>query len=128
MKTIALAAIAGIVFAIGLAISDMTSPSRVVGFLDITGQWDPTLAFVMAGAILAYAPFVRLVKRPVDWPAETKIDARLVIGSAIFGIGWGLSGYCPGPALVSIGAAFETGLFVLAMLAGMALAKRAVAN
>ena len=116
------ALLAGIAFAVGLVISDMTSPSRVIGFLDVTGAWDPTLAFVMLGAIAVYAPFARL--RPlVHKPAESMIDARLVVGAAIFGVGWGLSGYCPGPALVAVGAALETGLFVLAMIAGIVIAK-----
>jgi uncharacterized membrane protein YedE/YeeE len=120
-----LAALAGIIFALGLAIADMTSPSRVVGFLDVTGAWDPTLAFVMLGAIAVYAPFVRLAKRRnVFWPTETAIDARLVIGAAIFGVGWGLSGYCPGPALVSVGGAIQTGAFVLAMIAGIAVTSK----
>lgn len=118
------AAVAGIVFAIGLVISDMTSPARVIGFVDVTGGWDPTLGFVMAGAIAVFAPVVRLVKnRPLYGPAQSAIDLRLVGGSAIFGIGWGLAGLCPGPALASVGAAFENGLFVLAMIAGMALAR-----
>ena len=123
--TAALAALAGIVFAIGLVIADMTSPARVVGFLDVTGAWDPTLAFVMAGAIAVYAPVARLAKgRLWHAPPETRVDLRLVVGAALFGVGWGLSGYCPGPALVSLGVAVETGLFVVAMLAGIALVRR----
>ncbi|MDQ3333651.1 MAG: hypothetical protein M4D80_00595 [Myxococcota bacterium] len=116
-----LAALAGVVFAIGLVVSDMTSPSRIIDFLAFE---DWTLAFVMAGAIAVYAPAVRLVRKTVHWPTHQAIDARLVIGSAIFGIGWGLSGYCPGPALVSVGASIATGVFVLAMIAGMAIARR----
>ena len=125
MKT-ALAVLAGAIFALGLAIADMTSPARIIGFLDVTGAWDPTLMFVMVAAIAVYVPAVRLSKRrAVHWPKQTAIDLRLVGGSAIFGIGWGLSGYCPGPAIVSVGASFATGLFVLAMIAGIALARRA---
>jgi uncharacterized membrane protein YedE/YeeE len=120
------AAIAGIVFAIGLIVSDMTSPARVIGFLDVTGNWDPTLAFVMAGAIAAFAPAARLVRRQVFWPSEKAIDLRLVAGAAIFGVGWGLSGYCPGPALVSVGSSIDTGIFVLAMIAGIAIARIAL--
>jgi uncharacterized membrane protein YedE/YeeE len=120
-----LAVLAGVIFALGLVIADMTSPARVIGFLDITGSWDPTLAFVMAGAIAVLAPIAhRARNRPVHWPTQSAIDARLVGGSMIFGIGWGLSGYCPGPALVSVGATFATGLFVLAMILGVAVARR----
>ena len=111
MKSIALAAVAGALFALGLVISGMTTPRTVTAFLDVTGAWDPQLAFVMAGAIVVHAPIVWLLrrrKRPLldarfHWPADQQIDARLVGGSALFGIGWGLSGYCPGPALVSLG-------------------------
>jgi uncharacterized membrane protein YedE/YeeE len=122
---IALAAIAGVVFAIGLLVSDMTSPARVIAFLDITGDWDATLAFVMIAAIGVYAPVARLVRdRTAHLEAQQPIDARLVGGAAIFGVGWGLAGYCPGPALVSVGASIQTGLFVLAMIAGIAIARR----
>ena len=120
-----LAAVAGIVFAVGLIISDMISPSRIVGFLDVTGPWDGTLAFVMAGAIGVYAPIARIAKHRLRYaPTQTAIDKRLVAGAAIFGVGWGLSGYCPGPALVSVGSTIETGLFVAAMIAGIAIARR----
>ena len=118
---VVLAAIAGIVFAIGLVISGMTSPSRIIGFLAFE---DITLMFVMAGAIAVYAPVVRLVKRSVFTPAQSALDARLVGGAAIFGVGWGLSGYCPGPALVSVGASIDTGIFVLCVIAGIALTRR----
>lgn len=126
------AVLAGALFALGLAISGMTNPAKVAAFLDIGGAWDPSLAFVMIGAIAAYVPFVRLAKqrkRPVlaeafHWPTETAIDAKLVVGSALFGIGWGLSGYCPGPALVSLGRAMPaTFVFVLAMCGGIALTR-----
>jgi uncharacterized membrane protein YedE/YeeE len=116
------AAVAGVVFAIGLVVSDMTDPSRILGFLSFE---DFTLAFVMAGAIAVYAPAARLVRRTVHAPAQQAIDARLVIGSAIFGVGWGLSGYCPGPALVSVGASISTGVFVLAVVAGIAITRYA---
>ena len=125
MKT-ALAFVAGVIFALGLAIADMTSPARIIDFLDVTGAWDPTLMFVMAGAIAVFMPVVRMSHgRAVHRPKQTSIDARLVGGAAIFGVGWGLSGYCPGPALVSVGASFATGAFVLAMIAGIAIARRA---
>jgi uncharacterized membrane protein YedE/YeeE len=133
VKEFALAAIAGAVFAIGLAVGGMTVPAKVTGFLDVGGAWDPTLAFVMAGAIAVYAPIARIVqrrRRPLvaerfHWPTLRAIDARLVAGAAIFGIGWGLSGYCPGPALTSIGSG-ATGVlvFVAAMIAGIAITRR----
>lgn len=128
------AGLAGALFGAGLLISGMTQPARVIGFLDVTREWDPTLAFVMGGAVLVYAVVYRwLVKhRPSPWfrdlfhlPARRQIDRPLVIGAALFGIGWGLGGLCPGPGLVAAaagnGSAF---LFVLAMLLGMAIASR----
>lgn len=129
------AVVAGIVFAVGLAVSGMTDPHKVIGFLDVTGDWDPCLALVMIGAIAAYFPFVRIAKqrpRPMfatkfHWPEQTAIDGKLVVGSALFGVGWGLSGYCPGPALVSLGKAMPgTFAFVLAMVAGIAITRTIV--
>jgi hypothetical protein len=126
------ALLAGAVFALGLAISGMTDPAKVTGFLDVTGAWDPTLALVMFAAIAVHFPFVRVAQqrpRPIlddkfQWPTAKGIDGKLVIGSAIFGIGWGLSGYCPGPALVSLGRGMSgTFLFVLAMCAGIAITR-----
>jgi uncharacterized membrane protein YedE/YeeE len=121
---------AGLVFGIGLIVSGMTDPAKVIGFLDIAGNWDPSLAFVMAGAIavgfFAFA-FARRRTRAffgeaVRLPQRRDIDLRLVLGSVVFGIGWGLAGFCPGPALVA-SAAGETkaALFVFAMLVGMAI-------
>lgn len=109
-RTVVVAAAAGVVFALGLVLADMTSPARVLAFLDLA-RWDPTLAFVMAGAIAVYAPVARLVRaRPAPllgarfhWPAPAAIDRRLLAGAALFGVGWGLAGYCPGPALVAAG-------------------------
>ena len=132
MTKSAVAAYTGVLFAVGLVISGMTDPGRVTGFLDVTGRWDPTLAFVMGGAILVHLPLLRLVRRrtaPVydarfHLPTQTRIDARLVIGSAIFGVGWGLSGYCPGPALVSLGThAAPVLAFVGAMIVGIAVTR-----
>ncbi len=103
------AALAGGLFAIGLVISGMASPAKVIGFLDVGGgAWDPSLAFVMAGAIAVHAPLARIIRaRRVPLlahrfhePTSARIDLRLVLGAAVFGVGWGLSGYCPGPALV----------------------------
>ena len=126
-----LAALAsGLVFGLGLAVSGMMNPAKVIGFLDVAGDWDPTLAFVMIGALLVAVPAYRFIpKRPrpvleegFDLPKKQAVDRPLVLGSALFGIGWGLVGFCPGPAVAALG----TGLapvfaFVAAMLAGMAL-------
>lgn len=124
------ALVAGLVFGIGLILSGMVDPAKVQNFLDIAGIWDPSLAFVMAGAIGVAAPGFWLVRRraapladPVFRvpPADAPIDRALVIGSAIFGIGWGLAGFCPGPALVSLPlAAPGTIAFVAAMVAAIA--------
>jgi uncharacterized protein len=103
--------IAGLLFAVGLAIGGMTQPAKVVGFLDLFGDWDPSLAFVMGGALAVNLAVYRFTQakreRPVldetfHLPTNTQITARLIIGSALFGIGWGLSGFCPGPALASV--------------------------
>jgi uncharacterized protein len=120
----------GLLFGIGLIVSGMTDPAKVIGFLDLAGSWDPSLGFVMGGAILVgvFAFGVArkrersLLGAPMRLPTATVIDRRLVLGSLAFGAGWGLAGYCPGPALASL----ATGgakplLFTLAMLAGMAL-------
>ena len=129
----ALAALAaGLLFGLGLAISGMMNPARVIGFLDVAGHWNPSLAFVLSGAVLVstigYALASRLshpVFAPVfEIPRRTDIDARLVGGAALFGIGWGLSGFCPGPALASLTLGLPATLvFVATMLAGMALAR-----
>ncbi len=130
-----LAAIAGALFALGLVVSGMVDPGRVTAFLDVTGNWDPTLAFVMAGAICVHAPLARIVRRrsaPIfdskfHLPARTKLEPRLVAGAALFGIGWGLSGYCPGPALVSLGsAAVPVLVFLGAMIGGVVITRLAL--
>ncbi len=126
----AVALFAGALFGLGLAVSGMMNPAKVIGFLDVAGEWDPTLAFVMGGALLVTIPAFRLTlkrSRPLladgfVLPTRDTLDARLLGGAALFGVGWGLSGFCPGPAV----AALTTGLapvfvFVAAMLAGMAL-------
>jgi uncharacterized protein len=119
---------AGLVFGIGLLISGMTEPAKVLGFLDVFGAWDATLAFVMAGAVAVAAIGFTLARRrsaPVlapsfAWPARQDIDAPLIIGSALFGIGWGLCGICPGPALVNLaGLSAPIIAFVVAMIVGM---------
>jgi uncharacterized membrane protein YedE/YeeE len=120
--------VAGLVFGIGLILSGMTDPAKVIGFLDVAGTWDPSLAFVMAGAILVgYFSFALAGRRgrsflggALHLPARRDIDRRLVAGSTVFGIGWGLAGFCPGPALVAFGAGIDqAALFVAAMLGGM---------
>jgi uncharacterized membrane protein YedE/YeeE len=131
MKTRALPLAAGLLFAVGLAVSGMTQPSKVIAFLDFAGAWDPSLAFVMVGAIgvylLVHRGLVLRRERPIyarrfSVPTTSAIDARLITGAAIFGVGWGLSGFCPGPALVSFGAGIGAALwFVPGVLAGMAL-------
>jgi uncharacterized protein len=121
---------AGVVFAIGLAISGMTTPAKVAGFLDFTGAWDPSLAFVMVGAIGVYLPLQWIARRREKpllaprfvIPAEKPIDARLIGGAAIFGIGWGAAGYCPGPAVASLGTgSLAPWIFTAGMIAGFGI-------
>ena len=124
------ALVAGTLFGAGLTLSGMTDPQRVRGFLNLFGQWDPTLAFVMGGAVLVMAVAWRLrrhIGHPLFaekfvLPGRSDLDARLITGSALFGIGWGLAGLCPGPAIASLALAPAAVLpFVVAMLAGMAI-------
>lgn len=123
MKKVLIAAFAGLLFGLGLIVSGMASPTKVLGFLDLAGAWDPSLAFVMAGAIAVGLPAFAWARRAkVQMPQTTRIDRRLVGGSLLFGIGWGLVGLCPGPALVVLGLGDAKALgFVAAMLAGMAI-------
>ena len=128
MRSIFSALIAGIIFGGGLALSDMINPARVLAFLDVAGAWDPTLAFVMAGAVIptaiAFAMRRRLI-RPLfanafSIPENRSMDRRLILGSAIFGIGWGLVGFCPGPAISGlVFGLWQPWLFVAMMLVGM---------
>jgi len=120
----------GLLFGIGLIISGMTDPSKIIGFLDVTGAWDPSLAFVMGGAVLVgFVAFRFARKRTVSLlggamhiPTVRQIDRPLVLGGLAFGVGWGLAGYCPGPAIVALGAGQDKAVvFVIAMIAGMAL-------
>ena len=122
--------VSGFVFGIGLLVSGLANPAKVLGFLDLAGAWDPSLAFVMAGAIavasgafaLAGRRTATLIGAPMRLPSSRTIDRPLILGSVVFGIGWGLAGFCPGPALVALGAGQAKALaFVAAMLAGMAL-------
>jgi len=130
MKSITASFLAGGLFAAGLALAGMTSPERVLAFLDVSGSWDPSLAFVMVGAIGVYLPLQWLVRRrraPVlatrfAVPAETPVDTRLLVGAATFGIGWGLVGYCPAPAIASLATGSWPALvFVGGMLGGLAV-------
>jgi len=122
--------VAGGLFGTGLAISGMTDPARVIGFLDLFGAWDPALLFVMAGAVGVYGLGILILRRVKNRdlkpsPTPSPIDRQLIVGSAIFGVGWGLGGFCPGPALANLGALrVEALLFVPAMAIGMFLAQR----
>ena len=127
---ILMALITGLVFGIGLIVAGMTNPAKVLGFLDLAGRWDPSLALVMAGAILVALPAFRVAARrrpsllgePMRLPTATRIDRRLVLGSLAFGAGWGLAGFCPGPALASLTTgAVQPLIFCAAMLAGMGI-------
>lgn len=132
MRQLALSLLSGSLFGAGLAISGMMDPSRVRGFLDITGSWDPTLAFVMGGATVVMA-IAWLVQRRMQSPlTETKfalpatqlIDRRLISGAVLFGVGWGLAGLCPGPAIASLAVnPLPAAVFVGAMIGGMSLFK-----
>jgi uncharacterized membrane protein YedE/YeeE len=124
--------LAGLIFGLGLVISGMSNPAKVLNFLDVFGSWDPSLAFVMAGAVLVTGIGYRLVlarPRPLfaasfQLPTRRDIEPRLIVGPTIFGIGWGLSGFCPGPAFTALGLATPGALvFVPAMLIGFALAR-----
>lgn len=122
--------LAGLLFGLGLSLSEMTNPKRVLGFLDVSDSWDPVLLMVMAGALLVTLPgFQWIIRRgrpllaeSLQLPSSTLVDARLVLGACLFGIGWGLAGLCPGPAIVAL-VTLDTRviLFMLAMLAGMLL-------
>jgi len=122
------ALLAGLLFGAGLILSGMSDPAKVLGFLDLAGNWDPSLMLVMVGAIgVAIVPFAwgaRLSRSwfgtPMVMPRNDRVDRRLLIGSALFGVGWGLSGLCPGPALISLGAGYLPGaIFAVCMLLGM---------
>jgi uncharacterized membrane protein YedE/YeeE len=120
----------GLLFGVGLLLAGMTDPAKVIGFLDLAGAWDPSLAFGMGGAIAVGLFAFALARRrsqaflggAMQLPTRRDIDRPLVIGSLVFGVGWGLAGFCPGPALVAAGAGhWQVWVFVLAMLAGLAL-------
>jgi uncharacterized membrane protein YedE/YeeE len=128
-RTVA-ALLIGALFGAGLAVSGMINPAKVLGFLDVAGDWDPTLACVMAGALAVAAPAIAWARRrgralladTLELPTRRDIDPALLAGAAVFGLGWGLVGFCPGPAFAALSTGlWQAGLFVVAMLAGMAV-------
>lgn len=130
MKSLLVSFVSGIVFALGLGISGMTCPIKVIGFLDFTGKWDASLAFVMLGAIAVYSIAYQIVRGRTApllsakflIPDRNDVDRKLIFGAVLFGAGWGLAGFCPGPAITSLASgAAPVALFVIAMLAGIYL-------
>jgi uncharacterized membrane protein YedE/YeeE len=128
MKSTLVSFISGVIFALGLGIGGMTQPAKVIGFLDFTGNWDASLAFVMLGAIGVHSFFYRMLRlRPssrssfaISLPSRTQIDSLLLGGSVIFGIGWGIAGFCPGPALTSLASGnLSVTIFSVAMITGI---------
>ena len=132
-----IAVLSGLLFGIGLLASGMTDPAKVKGFLDLFGLWDPSLALVMGGAIavgligftLAGRRTTSWIGEPIDLPKSTVVDWRLVLGGILFGVGWGIAGYCPGPGIVAASAgSLAGGVFVVAMLAGMTIHDQLIAK
>lgn len=132
-----IAVLSGLLFGIGLLASGMTDPAKVKGFLDLFGLWDPSLALVMGGAIAVGLIGFTLASRrtnswsgePIDLPKSTVVDWRLVLGGILFGVGWGIAGFCPGPGIVAASAgSLAAGVFVVAMLAGMTIHDRLIAK
>lgn len=131
MRALVVSFLVGVVFAVGLGVSGMTQPERVLGFLDFAGRWDATLMFVMAGGVAVHVLTGRLagearplLARKFELPTRRDIDRKLLLGAALFGAGWGLAGICPGPGLVSLASGAKTTVvFVAAMLAGMAIVR-----
>jgi uncharacterized membrane protein YedE/YeeE len=124
--------VCGVIFGIGLTVSEMIDPAKVLGFLSIFGDWDPSLAFVMIGALIISSPFFHLFKnnkKPIfaksfNYKTNKEINKRLIIGSSLFGTGWGLAGLCPGPAIASLALLnINSAVFVVAMFVGFYLAK-----
>lgn len=122
--------LAGLIFGLGLVVSGMTNPAKVLGFLDLFGKWDPAMAFVMAGALLVGTISFHIAGKrtsailgaPISLPTARDIDRRLVLGSLAFGIGWGLAGYCPGPVITSLATGGgKPWIFFISMMAGMAV-------
>ena len=132
-----LAFIFGGIFSVGLILSGMSNPEKVLNFLDLFGTWDASLAFVIVGAIaVAFIPFQRVIRKaepktilnePIDLPKQTQIDSKLIIGSFIFGIGWGIAGICPAPSLTLIGLGYYQAIyFIVAMLVGILIHRKVV--
>lgn len=128
MSMASYALVSGALFGIGLTVSRMIDPSRVIGFLDVAGVWDPTLAFVMAGALAVFIPAFAFIRKrektltglPMDLPGTKDIDKPLVVGAVLFGIGWGLGGFCPGPGIAALAFGLTKPMvFVGAMIVGM---------
>jgi hypothetical protein len=133
MSRVLISLLCGLIFGVGLIISQMSNPAKVIGFLDISGQWDPSLAFVMGGAVAVFTIAYRLALRrhaplfdkSFRVPEKTRLDKPLIIGSLLFGVGWGFAGFCPGPAIVSSGFGDpRVWAFVVTMLAGMVLVRK----
>jgi hypothetical protein len=131
MAAIVSALFIGALFGLGLAVSEMIDPARVIGFLDVAGRWDPTLLFVMGGALALTVPAFPLILRRARpllayffaLPTKSKLDGSLIAGAMIFGVGWGIAGFCPGPALAALASGSPSvALFVIAMIAGQWLA------
>lgn len=123
----------GFIFALGLGISGMTNPQKIIGFLDVFGKWDPSLIFVMLGSIVIHFFFYKIIRKresplfSMDWhvPKKSQVTPSLIVGSIIFGIGWGIAGYCPGPALTSLASLHPRAvIFVLGMIVGMFIFKK----
>lgn len=131
MRTVVIALLCGVLFGLGLAVSEMINPQRVIAFLDITGSWDATLLFVMGGALSVSLPCFQFIlkRQPLcsksfDLPAKKTIDRPLIMGAIVFGIGWGLAGLCPGPAIAGLASfSYELVGFILAMIAGQLCAQ-----
>jgi uncharacterized membrane protein YedE/YeeE len=132
MLRMLVALFSGTLFGLGLAVSEMVNPAKVIGFLDVAGDWNPTLAFVVGGALLVTIPTFRLIlKHPhpaladdFELPTKKGLDTRLIGGAALFGVGWGLAGFCPGPSVMALATGFTPVFaFVAAMITGMALYK-----
>ncbi|ATO18389.1 YeeE/YedE family protein [Acinetobacter sp. LoGeW2-3] len=130
-----LAFVFGGLFSVGLMLSGMFNPEKVLGFLDLFGNWDPSLAFVMLGAIMvAFIPFQKVVRNPatktlfgepIELPSKTELDRKLIIGSLLFGIGWGIAGICPAPSFTLIGLGhYQVFYFIMAMLVGVFIHKK----
>jgi uncharacterized membrane protein YedE/YeeE len=127
MARLTTALVAGLVFGLGLVISGMSNPAKVIGFLNLAGAWDPTLLLVMGGALAVTIPGFQLLKRRArplfaerfEFPARKSLEPRLMVGAALFGLGWGIAGFCPGPAIAALATArLDVALFVGAMIAG----------